>query len=165
MSAIRTWDFYCESCETAHKDIVYTGRRPKTILCGCGARAGWGFVQKNQIHHTHTGRKYGQFDPQFGCVVEDYAHKQALLKRYGKEELPPETHEQIAEDMHEQEERARRVAPRDPDTLIADSLDELSAQIMDKIDTRHTGERQLNRLLGGDLIDSAYGIDHNTEDK
>ena len=154
--SIRTWDYHCDGCGADMADVPYEGRRPKTIKCACGARAGWGFVVKNQIHQTHSGRKYGKFDPQYGCVVEDYGHRQQLLRESGRVELPPETHEEIAEDIYKQESKK---TIRDPKVLIADSLEELNEKMIGKIDTRHTGERQINRLMRGDLIDSGPGIE------
>jgi|3_EtaG_2_1085321.scaffolds.fasta_scaffold32190_3 hypothetical protein len=37
--------------------------------------------ERNHIHSQHSGM-YGKFHPGFGCVVEDYGHKQQLLRRY-----------------------------------------------------------------------------------
>jgi hypothetical protein len=37
--------------------------------------------ERNHIHSQHTGM-YGKFHPGFGCVVEDYGHKQQLLRRW-----------------------------------------------------------------------------------
>ena len=161
MASIRTWDYYCKHCETTHKDVIYTKTCPKTIKCSCGKRAEWAFIRKNQIHPTLSGRKYGMFDPQLGVVVEDYAHKKQLLRQYGKEELPPETHDKIAEDIYEQEQRAQSVSSsREPDGLErADSLDELHKKMTKNVDVSHTGERQLNRLEQGELIEGPWGIE------
>ena len=41
--------------------------------------------ERNHLHPSHSGM-YGKFHPGFGCVVEDYGHKQELLKRYDLKE-------------------------------------------------------------------------------
>lgn len=160
MAFIRTWDYYCKHCDTTHKDVVYTKTCKKTIKCSCGKRAGWAFIRRNQIHSTLSGRKYGMFDPQLGVVVEDYAHKKKLLRQHGKEELPPETHAEIAEGIYEQEEKAKSASRAYESDSIkrADSVDELYEEMDKNIDVRHTGERQLDRIKQGDLIEGPWGI-------
>jgi hypothetical protein len=91
---------------------------------------------KAQIHPTLSTRKYGEFDPQFGVVVEDYGHKKRLLKENGWHELPPETLEEAREaPLH-----AGSTAERNPDVIIADSMDEIRRKIpADRVDHRATG--------------------------
>ena len=79
-------------CAAGHRqnDVAHERTRgvPKTIRCnapGCRLRAskvfnGWNSASK---FNRTGGRLYGRFDPQFGCVVESYEQRQALMKRYG----------------------------------------------------------------------------------
>jgi len=134
---IRLRDFRCDGCGKAHRDYPYSGRCPETIECdGCGGTASWcSQRQRAQIHLTLSGRKYGEFDPQFGCVVEDYAHKKRLLKQMGAEELPPEKLEDI------RNEAPPDSGERDPSLIAGDSLEEVMAQIpRDRVSRKDTGD-------------------------
>jgi len=91
---IKLWDFACTACGQRYPSHPYEGHRPVSIPCACGEAATWAHQRANLIHATHSGRKYGEFDPQFGVVVEDYGHKKRLLKENGWHELPPETLEE-----------------------------------------------------------------------
>jgi len=127
------------------RDVVITSRRiPKTLHCmNCGKKAGWASIKKNHIHTTISTRKYGEFDPQFGCVVKDYSHKKELLRQHDMHELPPETMEEARESPMRGEDRQTE---RDPKVMVADSLEEIEAQIpKDQIDSRATGDRQRER--------------------
>ena len=133
---IKLWDFACTTCGKRYPSHPYEGRRPVSIPCECGAAATWDNQRPNLIHATHSGRKYGEFDPQFGCIVEDYAHKKRLLKENGWHELPPETLEEAREaPLH-----AGNTTERDPGVIIADSMEEIRAKIpSDRVDHRATG--------------------------
>jgi hypothetical protein len=133
---IKLWDFACTACGQRYPSHPYEGRRPETIPCACGEAATWDHQRANIIHPSHSGRKYGEFDPQFGCVVEDYAHKKRLLKEHGMHELPPETLEEAREGpLH-----AGNTAERDPNVIVADTMDEIRAKIpRDRVDHRATG--------------------------
>jgi len=142
---IRLWDYKCEECSNVVRDWPYSTKHvPRTIPCpACGGRCTWTTMRKNHIHSTAGGMKYGQFDPQFGCVVEDYGHRQRLLRERGMREVGgPETREQIAEDLYER--RAKQAAARargdSRQVLRADSIEEITSQIdQDMIDRRATG--------------------------
>ena len=133
---IKLWDFACTACGQRYPSHPYEGRRPETIPCACGEAATWDHQRPNFIHPSLSGRKYGEFDPQFGGVVEDYAHKKRLLKENGMHELPPETLEEAREGpLH-----AGNTAERDPNVIVADTMDEIRAKIpRDRVDHRATG--------------------------
>jgi len=133
---IHTWDFACETCGKQYPSFPYIGHRPEEIDCFCGAKATWTRQKPNIIHGTISTRKYGQFDPQYGCVVRDYAHRQQLLKQNGWEELPPETLDDIRENP-----AFAGVDRTEADNVIrADSMDDIEALIpRDQVDTRLTG--------------------------
>ena len=130
--SLRLWNFRCNKCGHAYEGEPITAAKiPKTIKCrqeGCKGRASWALGGRvNGIHTTHSGRKYGEFDPQFGCVVEDYHHKKRLLREQGLAELPPETLEQVEEARYEGV-RSQMGQSRG-DTIVADSEEELMAKI------------------------------------
>ena len=138
---IRLWDFATCECGEKHNDTpIDEPRIPETIGCRCGKRIGWVRGKRNFIHATHSGRKYGEFDPQFGCIVEDYSHKKRLLKEMGATEGPPVTREQAREDLHNIEAQKKE---RDPNVVTADSIDEIESFIdQDMVDRKATGNRQ-----------------------
>lgn len=141
MGIRRTWDFRCDSCGTLHASMLFFDKVPETVPCpDCGGTASWASFRSNGIHQTHTGRKYGEFDPQFGCVVEDYAHKKRLLKERGWEELPPESVDAIREEVDP------TPTERDPNVVGADSIEELVGNIKKlPVDHQKTGNLD-NRL-------------------
>ena len=138
---LASWTYRCHRCEKVF-DHTSTAPVPATVACACGAQASWTYTKANGIHATHSGRKYGEFDPQCGCVVESYGHKKKLLKERGWEELPPETKEEIAEDT-----AGSTTATRDPAVGMADSPEELAMMMHQhgEINMRHTGEASLRR--------------------
>jgi hypothetical protein len=143
---IASWTFQCTTCARVF-DHFYEPPRPTTTACLCGGEASWASTKRNQIHRSHSGRKYGEFDPQFGMVIESYEHKQKLMKERGWEELPPETKEEIAEDAYNWEQKKH--TERDPGVLVADSLEELQKQVLEheRIDRRLTGEASFRRPM------------------
>mgnify|MGYP003138095651 CR=1 FL=1 len=138
---LASWTYRCRGCDKVF-DHTSIAPVPTTVACSCGAQAGWTYTKANGIHATHSGRKYGEFDPQFGCVVESYSHKKKLMKERGWEELPPETKEEIAEDTV-----GGTTATRDPAVVMADSPEELAMMMHQhgEINMRHTGEASLRR--------------------
>ena len=140
MSGLASWNYRCEDCDRVFIH-TYEPPRPKTVACSCGAVARWTYCRPNVIHPTHSGRKYGEFDPQYGCVVEDYAHRQRLLKERGWEELPPLSVEEARHGSLQGEGAATDDAS--PPVLKADSLDEIEKSInQDMVDRKLTGERE-----------------------
>lgn len=152
---LRLWDFRCDDCghEMPGTPFVLEGdeRIPEQVECPkCRGAATWATIGKpiNGIHQTHSGRKYGEFDPQFGCVVESYGHKKQLMRERGLEELPPETHEQVQESIYEgQRRQAEQQAQRDSRMLVADDEDELMGKIAEQ-DRR----RGWQEPLGGGFV-------------
>jgi hypothetical protein len=141
---IRLWDFADCECGKRHNDTPISAKNiPEKLLCGCGRKVGWARSKRNFIHATHSGRKYGEFDPQFGCVVKDYNHKKQLLRELSEKtgmeahETPPVTVEQAQEDKFNQMARA---TTRDPNVLTVDSLDEIESLI----DQSKVGNRGLS---------------------
>ena len=78
-------DYACGTCGVLTEDVFYAGRSAvlDTIECTCGADAEKIISgRRNFIHPSHSSM-YGKVNPAFGEVVEDYAHKQRLMKKYG----------------------------------------------------------------------------------
>jgi hypothetical protein len=143
------WASWTYSCVCGKSfDYTYEAPRPQTVECVCGKRASWGFTKANFIHPTLSGRKYGEFDPQFGCVVESYTHKKQLLRERNMIESPPETKEQIAEDAYNW---ANKPTPeRDRTLIVADSMEELEQKIdRNQVDAGHTGNSHQQSLQEG----------------
>ena len=145
---LASWDFRCRSCGSAFVHM-YEAPRPTTTPCirdGCDGTAGWTSCVPNTIHPTHSGRKYGEFDPQYGLVVEDYAHRQRLLKERGWDELPPADLDEVRHETIAGENRSP-----DGDTssvLKGDSVEEIEKSInKDMVDRRLTGERERRPML------------------
>jgi hypothetical protein len=139
---IRLWDFATCSCGKRHNDEpIDSPRVPKTIGCECGKRVGWVRHKRNHIHES-VSTLYGRgVDPQFGCVVEDYGHKQQLLKEKGLVEVGIERVDDIMNDG------AEDTGARNPavGTLDAETDDGAVQELMDSlyqrpdVDRRHTG--------------------------
>ena len=140
---LASWNYRCGDCGRVFV-YMYEAPRPRTVACdldGCDGMAAWTFARANVIHPTHSGRKYGEFDPQYGCVVEDYSHRQRLLKERGWDELPPETVEEAREAPIRGEGGAddSELVP----VLKANTLEEIDETIdKNMIDRRLTGARE-----------------------
>ena len=134
---LRLWDFSCE-CGKQYRDYpVYESRIPNSIACECGQRATWAAQRTNHIHPTLSTRKYGEFDPQFGCVVEDYAHKQRLMRELNMVEVGEFDKEEVRDNALPSETRTDVNAT---DVMAADTLEEITAAIdADRIDRSATG--------------------------
>ena len=77
-------DFECNKCGHFHEDVAFGSHREvrRKIYCSeCGGIATMLFSRGNFLHQNHSGM-YGKWHEGFGCVVKDYSHKQALLKKY-----------------------------------------------------------------------------------
>lgn len=137
--SIRTWDYRCDDCGHFLRDWPYTGRPPQTIECtACGGSASWTTMKKNQIHLTHSGRKYGEYDPQFGCVVENYSHKQRLLREMGLEE--------VGDRWGDPDDFASGNAPGRPENVIAaDTIDEVQQGVREDLLRRADGSTRQNQ--------------------
>jgi len=140
--SIRTRDFACDDCGKPYRDWPYEGKCPEKIKCTCGGTATWVSQRPNFIHPTSENAGYGKFNPQFGCVVRDYAHKKQLLRQMGLEEVGRFTQEQIREETWEAEEADKRARKQDDGVLAADSLDEINAQIEKQTTKARKGELQ-----------------------
>jgi hypothetical protein len=88
----RLVDFRCQKCDFLIEDEYFKVDRsedvPGHITCTeCGGLAEQiKSGQRNFIHPSHSGM-YGKPQPAFGNIVmEDYGHKQALLKEFGVQE-------------------------------------------------------------------------------
>ena len=133
---IRLWDYGCK-CGKNYRDYpVDAPRIPRTIKCECGKRAGWITARQNQIALSNS-TMYGKMDPRFGQVVESYGEKQRLLKEHGMVEGDVEKYDDIQNEVAEQ---TAKKTERSPNTLVADSIDEIYERIdTDRIDRGATG--------------------------
>jgi hypothetical protein len=140
--SIRTRDFRCDTCGKFHRDYPYEGRCPERIKCSCGKMATWTSQRPNFIHMSSENAGYGKFNPQFGCVVRDYAHKRQLLREMGMEEVGRFTQEQIREQAWEAEQADQKAKAENKDVIAADTLDEINAQIKKRANRAPRGEMQ-----------------------
>ena len=80
-------DFECKACGHVERNLYYHhGNIPRLKRCpACKKKTSrqifdeWG---KGQIDLDNPAL-YGQWHPQMGEVIRDYAHKQELMKKYG----------------------------------------------------------------------------------
>lgn len=76
-------------CPAGHRqeDVLHTtGKVPATIRCqACRKRARRVISRRSNFvkFQRDAGTMYGRFDPQFGCVVENYEQRQALMRQKG----------------------------------------------------------------------------------
>ena len=136
---LRLWDFDTCECGKSHRDWPITSAKiPKTIKCDdCGERVGWIRHRGNKIHRTLSSLYTGRPDPQTGEVYESYEDKKRILKERGLVEGDIERFEDIEDDVAARMEQSRQ---RDPNVLIADSLEDITQRIdTDRVDRRHTG--------------------------
>lgn len=142
---LRLWDFACKACGTRYESYPVTAKRvPHSIKCeNCGKRATWTSHKGNLINFTASGMNYGKFDPQFGCVVRDYAHRQRLLREKGMVEVSgPERRDDIEADA------PVPTGQRDPNVFVADSIEEIMEQIdTGRIDWKLTGNSRRRDML------------------
>jgi hypothetical protein len=146
---IRTWDFDTCSCGKSHNSEVFSTRKiPQELKCACGKKVGWAKAKQNHIHTTISGQ-YGKVDPRFGKVVDSYGHKKQLLREYGMEEGDIERHDDIQNDVGDRVQRQER-HERDPNTLVADSLEEITERI-----NKETADQGGTPLRDPRMIESA----------
>jgi len=128
---------------------------PKTVKCSCGKRASWAMMERAaQIHPSHSGMNYGRVNPQIGKeIVQDYAHKNKLLREGGLIEGEVEKPDDIAQDYYDRKKRAD--ARPEVEVLRADSIEDLKALVpKDRVDWKNTSEKQYER----DPIEGAWGL-------
>ena len=83
-------DYRCEECNELVEDEMFANLDAVTLYVTCPRCKGQAHQIKsgrtNFIHPSHSGL-YGKPQPAFGNIVmEDYAHKQRLLKEFGVQE-------------------------------------------------------------------------------
>jgi hypothetical protein len=135
---VRLWDYACAACGTEQRDYpVFAARIPTSIGCNCGARATWVTQKTNHIHPTLSTLRYGEFDPQFGCVVRDYTHKQQLLREMNLIEVGEFDEDEVRNNPLPSEAREQVDAG---EVMAADTVEEITAAISaDRIDRGATG--------------------------
>lgn len=135
--SLRLWDFATCECGKSHSDWpIDAPKIPQTIKCECGKRVGWARSRGNRLHRS-ISTLYGRKDPQTGEVYESYEDKKKKLKARGLEETEVERLDDIENDVAAQMAKSRQ---RDPNVLIADSLDEINERIdTDRVDRASTG--------------------------
>ncbi len=154
---LRLWTFRCNSCGHLYDaEPILSAKIPKTIGCrqeGCKGRASWEMAHTNGIHNT-VSTLYGRgVDPQFGCVVKSYDHKQQLLKEKGLVEVGgPERLDDIMNDGPQ--ERGEDMSARSPDVGVMEGMDEdeMVKELTEKlhsnprIDRKNTGQAREQML-------------------
>lgn len=83
-------DFECAFCGHTERNLFFTRHDiPKLKQCPvCKKRASrqifdeWGTGQIDLDNPS----MYGKWHPQMGCVIQNYAHKRYLMRKYGMEE-------------------------------------------------------------------------------
>lgn len=145
---IRTKRCKCKRCEKI-RDYSYDtneGRCPETFTCECGGKTEWWFQPKQNRIHTEIASLYdrrdgfGGVDPRFGVAVTSYQEKKALLKERGQEETDVERFDDIQNDVAEKQAAQAAKSERNPNMLVADSVEEVMSKISnDRIDRGATG--------------------------
>ena len=139
---LRLWDFETCECGAKHKDEPIDAERvPERLTCACGREVGWVRHRRNYIHESHSGLYDKGVDPQYGCKVESYGHKQQLLREKGMTEGGIERIDDIMND------EAPDTGARNPDVgnLNAESDEEAVEELMNSlyqhpaVDRKHTG--------------------------
>ena len=84
---IAFYDYKCETCNRVSEYTTELGTAPKELACANCGEMQHRFYGNNQfLAFSDTSSMYGTYHPGFGCVVEDYAHKQKLLRQYDVQE-------------------------------------------------------------------------------
>lgn len=91
----RLEDYECSTCGFLQEDVYFSSRdkvTPTRPCTECDATADKLIAHRrtNFIHPSHSGL-YGKYEPALGCVVEDYGHKQRLMKELNVEEASDAT--------------------------------------------------------------------------
>ena len=71
-------DYFCAKCGAEKCDII-TGA-PQ--CCGQAMGIHYGRITGPAKFNPNAASMYGKYHPGFGCIVEDYSHKQRLLKKF-----------------------------------------------------------------------------------
>lgn len=78
-------DFKCDNCAHVWEKMFRSrAKMVRKLQCPqCKLHAGFRLYnsRQNHIHPDHSSQ-YGKFQPAFGQVVKDYAHKRKLLKEF-----------------------------------------------------------------------------------
>lgn len=100
-------DFECRSCGHTERNLFFTRHSlPRLKRCPvCKKKESrqvfdqWG---TGQIHQNISSM-YGQWHPQMGEIIRDYAHKRKLMKRFGMEEGsdPVRGNRKLSEEVHD----------------------------------------------------------------
>jgi len=145
---MRLWDYATCSCGKDHSGWpIDAPKIPKTIACECGKRVGWMRGKQNHLHQSKSSL-YGKKDPRFGVTFADKGEKDRYLKEKGIIEGDIEREDDI---LGESDPKKTK---RDPNMLVADSLEDLQAQIgKTGYDRQNTGS-----LTGRDGQDKETGL-------
>ena len=78
-------DYACGKCGALTEDVFYHSRAAveDALACRCGSVAERIISQRRNFIHPSHSSMYGKENPAFGVVVEDYGHKQRLMREYG----------------------------------------------------------------------------------
>lgn len=96
-----TYDMCCRDCGEVYSHFSFIGEMERRLVdkaddpvyklhcpsCKSDTLQTQSYAggKRNGIHSQHSGM-YGKYHHGFGCVVDDYGHKQRLLKKYGLHE-------------------------------------------------------------------------------
>jgi|TARA_R110000765_G_scaffold244841_2_gene347103 hypothetical protein len=122
---------YDYKCEDGHitEDVYATmveGPAP-TITCSCCQNKAFRYYGNHQfLKVSDTSSMYGTYHPGFGQVVEDYAHKNRLLKQYDVIEAADAVH---GSRCHRIEKPEAPRAPDDSAWLTADQVTSMGGDI------------------------------------
>jgi hypothetical protein len=121
---VRLWDFATCSCGAGHSDWpIDSPKVPETIKCDCGKSVGWSRGKRNGLHRSLSSL-YDRVDPQTGRKHGSYEEKKKWLKETGRVETGIERIDDIMN-----EEIPKSNTQRDPNMLVADSMEELTETI------------------------------------
>jgi len=151
----RFQDFECDTCGKRHDSYLCTEERIPTIIkCTvCGESCSWAQSRRQGMQGGNSSLYNNGVDPQYGCEVQSYGHKQQLLREKGLVEVGgPEKIDDIMNDG------AEDTGERNPDVgfIDANSDEEFERKMMDKlyndprVDKQKTGDQR--REFVGDGI-------------
>lgn len=103
-----TFEYFCKYCKLEGYDVQAIGKAKKSIKCvSCGKRMQRIF---SVVCLSKTGVQSAEYNPAFGCVINNKQHAQELAKRNGMVEIGNETPKKL-EKM--QEDHIKSVQNRD----------------------------------------------------
>ena len=78
-------DYACGKCGAVTEDVFFASRLAvtTTIACACGHAAEKIISQRRNFIHPSKSSMYGKYEEGLGCVVQDYGHKQQLMREMG----------------------------------------------------------------------------------